>query len=187
MLLTQSFLALLGSASSVVSAAALAVEKRAPEGPFALYAYGEGIGGHPVISSGDVAYVGNVSRLQSDEVAPVLFTIGDNDSLSANPNTTAGDSAPSWSDRTMFVPGPSASSHTVGFLNRTAAANESTTGFVFYGQMAMHQDAKGMHTRWYALPTEHKDLWTLEWDLSDSVPDCVSVGLRATPPSRLWF
>ncbi|KAH9995009.1 hypothetical protein F4779DRAFT_200642 [Xylariaceae sp. FL0662B] len=170
----------------VVTAGSPAVQKRAPTAPFALYAYGDGIGGAPVFTSGDSAYMGNSSRLGDSEAAPVQFTTGTDDTLRGSPNTTDDTSAPTWSNLTFQIPGPTSSSHQVGFTNSTPGSDMSDSGFVFYGQFLLHNNTDGsLESLWYALPSDYDGVWALNWNSTgDDTEGKVMLTLKATAPSR---
>ncbi|KAI1134257.1 hypothetical protein F5Y05DRAFT_422815 [Hypoxylon sp. FL0543] len=162
------------------------MEKRTPSSPFGLYAYGDGIGGAPVFTTGDGAFIGKASQVDNTEAAPALFQVSSDDSLLANPNTTASDSSPTWSNLTFFVPDNTTSSHQVEFTNSTSDINRSISGFVFYGQFLLHKNTQGdLQTLWYAIPTDKEDVWSLNWNSTgDDTEGQVVVTLKATAPSK---
>ncbi|KAI1079055.1 hypothetical protein F5B20DRAFT_191317 [Whalleya microplaca] len=183
MLALQSLI-LLGA--SMVVAGSPHVVKRAPTSPFVLYAYGDGIGGAPIFTSGDRAYLGDSFRLNSSEAAPVQFTTGTDDALLGSPNsTTDSTSTPTWSNLTFLIPGPTSSSHDVGFTNSTPGSDMSASGFIFYGQFLLHQNTDGsLKSMWYALPTGTDRVWTLGWNSTgDDTEGKVTLTLKATAPS----
>ncbi|KAI1340238.1 hypothetical protein F5Y15DRAFT_52177 [Xylariaceae sp. FL0016] len=183
MLALQNFV-LLGLPLAV--AASPSPVKRAPSGSFTLYAYGDGIGGAPVFSDGETAYVGKQSSLNGSNVAQVTFTVGDNNSLLASPNTTSGTTTPSWSNTTFYVPSTSSSAHTVGFTNSTPSDEMAATDFIFYGQVVFHQNDDGdLEGEWYATTTQYDEVWTLKWNTSsdDNSTSMVAVTLKATAPT----
>ncbi|KAI1734712.1 hypothetical protein F4680DRAFT_437617 [Xylaria scruposa] len=171
----------------VAFAASPHVLKRAPPASFGLFAYGDSIGGFPVFSDGDTAYVGDGSQLNDTDSAVVVFTVGTDNSLVASPNTTNSTTTPSWSNTTFYVPSDGSSSHKVGFTNSTPASNVSSTGFIFYGQVMLHEsDETGLESQWYAVPTDIENVWTLEWNTTSdgTSDDNVIVSLKTTPPTR---
>ncbi|KAI1496052.1 hypothetical protein F5X99DRAFT_401617 [Biscogniauxia marginata] len=174
---------------STAIAASPALMPRAPTGSFNLYAYGTGIGGAPVFYAGDVVYLGQLSSLNSTEAAPVLFETGDNNALKGNPNTTSSTTSPSWSNVTLFVPGPTSSSHKVGFSNTTTNGTVSASGFVFYGQDVLHENSNGnLETLWYAVPASMDSVWSLNWNSTgDETEGIIMVSLRSAAPSRPDF
>ncbi|KAI1407057.1 hypothetical protein F5Y13DRAFT_183688 [Hypoxylon sp. FL1857] len=177
-------LLLLGLPMVIVGSPVL--EKRTPSSPFGLYAYGDGIGGAPVFTTGDGAFIGTASRVDDTEAAPVQFEVGTDESLLGNPNTTASDSSPTWSNLTFYVPDTTTSSHQVEFTNSTSDINRSISGFVFYGQFLLHKNTKGdLQTLWYALPTDTDGVWSLNWNSTgDDTEGQVVVTLKATAPSK---
>ncbi|KAI0113468.1 hypothetical protein F4814DRAFT_460562 [Daldinia grandis] len=159
--------------------------ERSPTAPFALFAYGDGIGGAPVFTDGESAYIGRATRLDDSEAAQIEFISGTDNSLLANPNTTAGNS-PSWSNLTFIVPDTTSSSHQVGFTNSTTGGDRSGSGFVFYGEFLLHKNTNGdLKALWYAMPSDEDDIWSLNWNSTDDDDqEKVLVTLKATPPSR---
>ncbi|KAI0120796.1 hypothetical protein F4776DRAFT_665424 [Hypoxylon sp. NC0597] len=176
-------LLLLGLPMAIVGSPVIV--KRAPTSPFGLYAYGDGIGGSPVFTTGDGAFIGNASQVDSTEAATVQFEVGTDDTLLGNPNTTATDSTPTWSNLTFNVPDATNSSHQVEFTNSTSVNDKSVTGFVFYGQFLLHKATDGdLKTLWYVLPTDTDGVWSLNWNSTgDESEGQVIVTLKATAPS----
>ncbi|KAI3316496.1 hypothetical protein HD806DRAFT_517387 [Xylariaceae sp. AK1471] len=169
-----------------VSTASPHAMKRAPPTSFSLFAYGTGIGGFPLFSDGKTAYVGNSTQLNDTDSAVVVFTVGTDNSLMGSPNTTSLTSTPSWSNTTFYVPSPGSSSHTIGFTNSTPPNNVTSTGFIFYGQVVLHEsDEFGLESQWYAIPTNTKNVWSLEWSTTsnETSNDGVLVTLKTTPPT----
>ncbi|KAI5919171.1 hypothetical protein F4810DRAFT_688691 [Camillea tinctor] len=175
--------------ASTAMAANPALMARAPTGSFNLYAYGDGIGGAPIIYNGESVYVGLPAAFSnSTEAAPVLFDLSDN-VLTGNPNTTSS-SSPSWSNVTMFIPASGSSSHSIGFVSGSSSNSSITTdGFLFYGQAVLHKNSAGsLETLWYAIPTDVDRVWTLAWNsTSDSTNGTVPISLRSTAPTTTGF
>ncbi|KAI1163775.1 hypothetical protein F5B18DRAFT_298770 [Nemania serpens] len=172
----------------------------APAGPFGLYAYGGGIGGAQVFYSNDVAFIGDQTQMNDDEAALVLFTTGPNNALVGNPDTKSSRGVPTWSNRAFFVPKATSSSRRVGFTTPDADPEADTSGFVFYGATALHEDADhALHGLWSAVPMpaaaaveeaeegkeEGKKFWALLWNVTDTDSGSahVAVTLRSTPPA----
>ncbi|KAI1487643.1 hypothetical protein F5X96DRAFT_133467 [Biscogniauxia mediterranea] len=179
----RSFQTILVAASTVV-AANPALMARAPTGSFNLYAYGSGIGGVPVVYDGDTAYAGFPSVFNSTEAAPVLFELSNN-VLTGSPNSTT-NSSPTWSNVTLYIPAPTSSSHSVGFISGSSSNSSIlTSGFMFYGQDVLHKSSSGtLETEWYAVPTDTEHIWTLAWNVtSDAVNGTVPISLRSAKPS----
>ncbi|KAI1653265.1 hypothetical protein F4813DRAFT_375254 [Daldinia decipiens] len=168
----------------VVAGSPMLIE-RSPTSPFALFAYGDGIGGAPVFTDGESAYIGRATRLNDSEAAQVQFIGGTDNSLLASPNTTAGN-APTWSNLTFMVPDMTSSSHQVGFANSTISGGGSASEFVFYGDFLLHKNTDGdINGLWYAVPSDEDRIWTLNWNSTDDdTEEKVLVTLKATPPSR---
>ncbi|KAF4981515.1 hypothetical protein FZEAL_2700 [Fusarium zealandicum] len=154
--------------------------------PFALYAYGSGIGGLPMFSSGSDVFLGDFSDANDPEAAPVTLTPGD-EMWAGNPNTTgdASGQKPTWSDRTFAVPGPSSSSHNVMLVNGTADSHDIVTTFVFYGTFVLvDQDGK-LTSLWYGVPSSN-GIYSLGWNASsdDASANRIPLTLKRTPPSN---
>ncbi|KAI0887736.1 uncharacterized protein GGS22DRAFT_88557 [Annulohypoxylon maeteangense] len=166
-------------------AASPAVMRRGPTSNFSLYAYGDGIGGAQVFTTGDGAFVGSASSSNSTEAAPVLFDVGTDNALLGSPNAT--ETTPSWSNLTFNVPDTTSSGHQVSFSNSTtnSTTGRSASGFVFYGQYLFHQNTGGnLQSMWYALPSDQDGVWTLNWNSTgDDTDGQVIVTLRAVAPS----
>jgi hypothetical protein len=96
-----------------------------------------------------------------------------------------GASTPSWSDVTYYIPSDTSSTHLTGFTHATGNPNIVTSGFIFYGSVATHEDPDGqLETSWYALPYGTTGLWTLNWDAAtDDSVDKVRITLKSTTPS----
>ncbi|KAF5711740.1 hypothetical protein FGLOB1_4842 [Fusarium globosum] len=171
------------AASLLVTAATAASNN----GPFSLFAYGTGVGGLPIFSSGDEIFVGNFSKVDDDEAAPILFTIGD-DAWYASPNTTgyAKGRDPSWSNLTFAVPGPSSSSHSVKLINSTTDADGYVFDLMTYGTFVMVEENGQMTSLWYAAPSEIDGVYVIGWNASDAgqSDDKVAITLKKTPPSN---
>ncbi|KAI0382355.1 hypothetical protein F5Y04DRAFT_53557 [Hypomontagnella monticulosa] len=170
----------------IALAGSLAIVERAPTTPFGLYAYGDEIGGAPVFTTGQGAYIGKASKVDDTEAAPVEFNLGTDNSLLGNPNATSGESTPTWSNLTFMVPDTTSSSHDVGFTNSTTTSERSSSGFIFYDQFLLHRNLDGsLKSLWYAVPTEDEGVWYLRWNSTgDDSEGQVLVSLKATAPSK---
>ncbi|KAH7019848.1 hypothetical protein EDB80DRAFT_701666 [Ilyonectria destructans] len=182
---------LLSVLAGLAGAAQAAVWPRSTSDPFQIYAFGDGIGGLPLICSGKSAYIGDYSLLNDTEAAPVLFTSGSNGVWVGAPNTTGfADSSdlPTWSDLSFYVPKSSSSSHAVGLVDISAGKNATlvTSGFDFYGTLAYLTGASGqMVTLWYAVPSDTEGLYSLRWNTTgESVDGAVLLTLKSSPPSN---
>ncbi|RGP69679.1 hypothetical protein FSPOR_4491 [Fusarium sporotrichioides] len=155
--------------------------------PFSIYAYGPGVGGLQVFSSGDELYVGNFSRLDDSQAAPLQFTVS-NDEWEASPNTTAlpGDRHPTWSNRSLVVPGPSSSSRTVRLVNDTADADDYISSFMLYGSFLMVEEDGEMLSLWYRQSTDTDGVYTVGWNASTTAKsdEVVPLTLKKTAPSN---
>ncbi|KAF5973881.1 hypothetical protein FBULB1_8055 [Fusarium bulbicola] len=171
-------------AASLLATAATAASNT---NPFSLYAYGTGVGGLPIFSSGSEIFVGNFSKIDDSEAAPILFTVGD-DAWYASPNTTgyAEGREPSWSNLTFAVPGPSSSSHSVKLINSTADTDAYVSDLMFYGTFVMVEEDGQMTSLWYATPSETDGVYVIGWNSSDAghSDNKVTITLKRTPPSN---
>ncbi|KAH7013907.1 hypothetical protein EDB80DRAFT_890871 [Ilyonectria destructans] len=175
--------------STMAPALALAspanVKRAASDSPFSLYAYGTGLGGLKLFTSGDEAYVGNYKLVGDDQAAPVIFTKQDDDTLLGSPDTSATSTA-SWSNLTFYVPSPSSSEHAVGFVESADDNSEIVTEFTFYGAwIATSDDTGTLQTLWYVTATETEGIYSVKWNsTSDSTDGKISIALRTTAPSN---
>ncbi|KAF5560742.1 hypothetical protein FPHYL_6454 [Fusarium phyllophilum] len=177
----------LGLTTFAASLWAAAANAASNTGHFSLYAYGTGIGGLPIFSSGDEVFVGNFSKVDDSEAAPVQFTIGD-DVWYASPNTTgyAEGREPSWSNLTFAVPRPSSSSHSVKLFNSTADTDGYISDLMTYGTFVMVEENGQMTSLWYATPSKIDGVYVIGWNSSDAghSDDRVAITLKMTPPSN---
>ncbi|KAI1473145.1 uncharacterized protein F4812DRAFT_454961 [Daldinia caldariorum] len=175
---------ILGIPIAIAAGSPVLVE-RAPTSAFGLFAYGDGIGGAPLFTTGDGAFIGTATHSNDSQAAQVEFIANSDNSLVANPNTTAAND-PTWSNLTFSVPNTTSSSHQVGFSNSTSDDNRSGSGFVFYGDFLLHKETSGdLQSMWYAVPSGQDNIWTLNWNYTDDDTDGkVLVTLKTTPPSK---
>ncbi|KAK1993382.1 hypothetical protein LX36DRAFT_684315 [Colletotrichum falcatum] len=155
--------------------------------PFQIYAYGDGIGGLPLFSAGTDAFLGDYTKFNDSNAAPVTFTPTDNVWQGA-PNTTALNSTatPDWSNLVFSIPVDSASDHSVTLINpNTTASDRETKGFMTYGNVVFFEGASGtMKSSWYAVPSSVEGIYSLKWNFTtDSAQDKVIVALKKTIPS----
>ncbi|EHK20455.1 uncharacterized protein TRIVIDRAFT_68991 [Trichoderma virens Gv29-8] len=145
---------------------------------FNLYAYGEGIGGYPIVYLNGIAYVGQQSQLNAS--TPVArFTLSSN-TLVANSNNTA--DTDGFLNATFFVPGPDNSSPQAGFVNGTPPATAVSTGWTFYGQTLLLVGSSGQWDGLFsAEPTEQDGIFSLNWNQTSDT--AVQLSLRLTSPS----
>ncbi|RBR18120.1 uncharacterized protein FIESC28_06186 [Fusarium coffeatum] len=156
-------------------------------GPFSLYAYGPEVGGLSLFSAGDAIYVGNYSRVDDVQAAPIEFTITNNE-LKASPNMTdlPGDRNPTWSNKSLVVPGPSSALKTVKLVNSTANASNYNSDFMFYGSFFMAREDGAMLSLWYRKDTDIEGVYTVGWNASTSAKsdEVVPLTLKRTAPSN---
>ncbi|KAH0431451.1 hypothetical protein CcaCcLH18_07067 [Colletotrichum camelliae] len=198
---------------AALAAAAPSSERRAVAAdntsPFQVYAYGTGIGGLAMFSSGGGsgtvsfrasfsrvlqyltacdAYFGDHTKLNDTQAAPVIFTPNDNNTWTGAPNTTAlGNSTtpPTWSNLPFSIPSETSSSHEVGFSN-SSATDRQTSGFTFYGSFIFVDSTSGggMESLWYATPSSVDGIYTLKWNQTgDDSANKITLTLKKTPPS----
>ncbi|RGP77973.1 hypothetical protein FLONG3_3930 [Fusarium longipes] len=170
----------------VLPALASHVAAASNEGPFSIYAYGPGFGGLPLFSSGDGIFAGNFSRLNSSQAAPVQFTLEDGE-LKGSPNTTgyALNQHPTWSNKTIVVPGPSSSSHAVRMINDTADSNDYVSSFMLYGSFVMMEESGEMLSLWYGEESDIQGVYTVGWNatITGDSSGRVPLTLKKTAPS----
>ncbi|KAL6889197.1 hypothetical protein GGI43DRAFT_430924 [Trichoderma evansii] len=145
---------------------------------FNLYAYGDGIGGYPIVYLDGVAHVGQQSQLNtSTQVA--RFSLSSN-TLVANPNSTTDNSG--FSNATFFVPGPNDSSPMAGFVNGTPPATAISSGWTFYGQTLLLVGSSGQWDGLFsAEPTEKDGIFSLNWNQTSDT--AIPLSVRLTTPS----
>ncbi|CZS79348.1 unnamed protein product [Fusarium graminearum] len=155
--------------------------------PFSLYAYGPDVGGLSLFSSGDQLYVGNFSRLDDTQVAPIQFMLSD-DGLIGSPNKTdlPGDRHPTWSNKSLVVPGPSSASKSVKMVNSTDDTSNYISTFMFYGTFFMAEESGSMLSLWYRQDTDIEGVYTVGWNASTSAKsdEVVPLTLKKTAPSN---
>ncbi|KAK1957426.1 hypothetical protein LY78DRAFT_620760 [Colletotrichum sublineola] len=183
--------AILFSLAAVVAAVpagnlprAASLDKNAP---FQIYAYGDGIGGLPLFSAGGDAYLGDHTKLNDSNAAPVTFTPAANNVWQGAPNTTA---TPGWSNLTFFIPAVGASNHSVGFVNpNSTASDRQTRGFMLYGDFVFVEGGSdSLASMWYATPSSTDGIYSLKWnETGDSTEDKIVLALKKTVPSTALF
>ncbi|KAK1574416.1 uncharacterized protein LY79DRAFT_639835 [Colletotrichum navitas] len=159
--------------------------------PFQIYAYGDGIGGLPLFSTGSDAFLGDYANFNDPNAAPVTFT-PTNNAWQGAPNTTALNSTttPTWSNVTFSIPTDGASDHSVGFLNSSSTASDrQTSGFLTYGNVIFVSGESGnMVSMWYATPSSVEGIYSLKWNVTDdSTEDKIVLALKKTVPSTALF
>jgi hypothetical protein len=103
----------------------------------------------------------------------------------ANPNTTTTtNTTDRWSDELLYIPSSSSSSYQMGFTSKTES-NETTTGFIFYGQWVMVETGSGdISSSFYVkASTEGKGIYSLLWNVTDD-DSVISISLRSVKPSN---
>ncbi|OOQ81989.1 putative cytochrome p450 protein [Penicillium brasilianum] len=175
-------LCLLASASGFVPRAAPGVGES-----FGLFAYGDSIGGLSIFYADGKAFVGDPSNSTSSSAVPVSF---ERPSLSlsewiANPNTTSSATTTDrWSDELLYIPSSSSSSRQMGFTSK-AESNETTTGFIFYGQWVMVETESGdISSSFYVkASSEGEGINSLLWNATDD-DAAIPISLRSVKPSN---
>ncbi|TEA20254.1 hypothetical protein C8034_v003939 [Colletotrichum sidae] len=178
---------------AALAAAAPSNDPRAVDnsGPFQIYAYGTGIGGLSLFSSGGDAYFGDHTTFNDSQAAPVIFTPSTDNVWTGAPNTTgfdANSTLPAWSNLTFSVPSTGSGDHAVGFTNSTAASGRQTSGFILYGTFIFVESTAaggGMESLWYATPSSVDGVYSLKWNQTgDASADQITLTLKKTPPSN---
>ena len=102
----------------------------------------------------------------------------------ANPNVTTTNASYSWSDEMLYIPSSSASSKEMGFTSKKLS-NETTTGFIFYGQWVMVENDSGdISSSFYIRSaSEGEGVYSLLWDAAND-DTAIPISLRSTKPSN---
>ncbi|RSL52162.1 hypothetical protein CEP54_011078 [Fusarium duplospermum] len=157
----------------------------APDGPFQLYAYGEGVGGLVLFSDGEHVYAGEPSLLDNDQAAPIIATSNDSQwSCSPNATVLADDAQPTWSNLTFAIPSAAATSHDVQLVNttRNGTSNMVTDGFSFYGAIAFASIDGGLVSLWQGVPSDVDGVYSLKWNDTEETSGAVIFTIKATAP-----
>ncbi|KAF6787310.1 hypothetical protein CSOJ01_15255 [Colletotrichum sojae] len=185
----QSIAALVLSLAACAAAAPRSVDN---SGPFQIYAYGSGIGGLSLFSSGGDAFFGDHTKMNDTNAAPVIFTPTSDSSTvwTGAPNTTdlgSNSTLPSWSNVTFSIPSAGSGDHSVGFLssNSSSSSDRQTSGFIFYGTFIFVEGGStGMESMWYATPSSVDGVYNLRWnETGDATETKIPLTLKKTPPS----
>ncbi|KAF1930627.1 uncharacterized protein M421DRAFT_418921 [Didymella exigua CBS 183.55] len=162
----------------------LGMKKRAVPSNFALYGYGDGLGGFPLFYADGFAYIGEPAKSNSSDAATVAFSLGTDDVWIGNPNNTqlTNSTAATWSNVTFYVPDTTATDKRIGFLSSNASTDGAVeTGFFFYGSTAVLIGSDGtLESSWYALKVGDRT-HQLYWN--DTSLGQVPVILRSIAPS----
>ncbi|KAH8658263.1 hypothetical protein BX600DRAFT_514765 [Xylariales sp. PMI_506] len=150
---------------------------RAPKSDFSIYAYSSsgsaGIGGVPVISINNLAYISSSSPSAiSSSAQNVTFA-----PIDSTGNFTA--TMQNTTQSLLYVP---STSGPVGFTSSTTNSSHITTGFGFYGNVVYCTIGGQIQTEWYALPVQDGKLWQLSWSSSNS--SAIPISLRSIAPSN---
>ncbi|KAF2709228.1 hypothetical protein K504DRAFT_378645 [Pleomassaria siparia CBS 279.74] len=160
-------------------------QKRATTDSFALYGYGDKLGGPPFFYANGFAFIGDPSLSNSSDAAAVTckFLTNSDNTFHGSPNATTNSTAPTWSNVTLFVPGPSSTDKRVGFLDSSNSTNSSaiTGSFIFYGSTAMVKGTDGsLETLWTGLALDN-GLYQVYWN--DTSLGQVPLSMRTLAPS----
>ncbi|KAJ5167972.1 uncharacterized protein N7482_003566 [Penicillium canariense] len=179
-LIPGAILCLLASAYGFVPRAAPEVDKN-----FGLYAYGDSVGGLSLFYADGKAFIGDPSNSTSSSAVPVSFkrSSGSNEWI-ANPNsTTITKTDASWSDEMLYIPSSSSSSRQMGFTSK-AVSNETTTGFIFYGQWVMVETKSGdISSSFFVRASSDGGVYALLWNVTDD-DTAIPISLRSAKPSN---
>ncbi|KAJ5388160.1 hypothetical protein N7509_010701 [Penicillium cosmopolitanum] len=160
--ITLAALGLIGSASALATRDAPDVNEE-----FGLYAYGDSIGGLSL-------FYAEVTRASASSSSSWI----------ANPNVTTTNANYSWSDEMLYVPSSSSSSHEMGFTSKKMT-NETTTGFIFYGQWVMVENDSGdISSSFYIRSSSAGEgIYSLVWNVTDD-DTVIPISLRSAKPSN---
>ncbi|VUC35898.1 unnamed protein product [Clonostachys rosea] len=157
---------------------------------FQLYGYGAGVGGLTLFYSGGNAYIGDYTRINNSDAAPVIFTASDGYFL-GSPNATAfsdPDDVPTgWEGTSLVIPAASSSSHAVGFSNSTTGNSSIVAdSFTTYGAyILVSGDDGSMQSLWYTVPSDTRGVYALKWNSTgENENTTISLTLKKTPPSN---
>ncbi|KAJ9268842.1 hypothetical protein DTO212C5_5043 [Paecilomyces variotii] len=149
---------------------------------FNLFAYGDNIGGLPLVFRDGYAQVGDPNKLNSSFTKIYFDTNSSTSQWVANPNNTDSSANATWSNQVLFVPGPSSSDHRIGFASDPGS--NVTTTFKTYGQFVFVVNTTGeWESAFYAQSTDTENLYSLLWNPGDS-EDYIPVTLRTVAPSN---
>jgi hypothetical protein len=108
--------------------------------------------------------------------------------LEASPNVThlPGDRHPTWSNKSLVIPGPSSASKAVKLVNGTASASNYISDFMFYGSFFMAEEDGAILSLWYRQDTDIEGVYTVGWNASTSAKsdEVVPLTLKKTVPSN---
>ncbi|CAH0024896.1 unnamed protein product [Clonostachys rhizophaga] len=156
---------------------------------FQLYGYGAGVGGLTLFYAGGNAYIGDYTRINNPDAAPVIFTASEG-YLLGSPNATAfsdSDDVPTWSGAALAIPAASSSSRAVVFSNSTAGNSSIVTdSFTSYGAyIFVSGDGGSMDSLWYTVPSDIRGVYALKWNSTgENDNSTISLTLKKTPPSK---
>ncbi|KAL1966547.1 hypothetical protein VTN77DRAFT_4469 [Rasamsonia byssochlamydoides] len=153
---------------------------------FNLYAYGDAVGGLPLLYQDGYAYVANTT--DNSTFTSIYFTESANSSTTwiAHPNTTLSPNA-TFTSQMLAIPIAESASRQVGFVSgETATENKTIPDFRLYGKTVFVVSSSGAwETLFFAGTTANEGVWTLLWDPDDPNDAGVfPVALRTTPPSN---
>jgi hypothetical protein len=84
----------------------------------------------------------------------------------------------------LYIPSSSSSSHQMGFTSK-AESNETTTGFIFYGQWVMVETKSGdiSSSFFVKASSEGEGVYSLLWNVTDD-DTAIPISLRSVKPSN---
>ncbi|KAJ5502248.1 hypothetical protein N7463_005122 [Penicillium fimorum] len=152
---------------------------------FGLYAYGESVGGLSLFYGDGKALIGDPANSTASNASSIYFQRTSESSDStwiANPNRTSNANT-SWSDEMLYIPSSSSSDHEMGFTS-TNMSNQTTTGFIFYGNwMMVESDSGDISSSFYVQEnSQGEGVYSLLWNVSDETT-AIPVSLRSVKPS----
>jgi hypothetical protein len=149
------------------------------------------------------AYIGDPNLSNSSDAATVICKLSlsrlsifvlnkwlvtnSNSAFVGSPNTTnlSNSTSANWSNVMLFVPGPTATDHRVGFLDSGAISDSDiiTDSFFFYGATTMVIGSDGtLETLWTGLPVGNTGIYALYWN--DTSQGQLQLTIRNIEPSN---
>ena len=86
----------------------------------------------------------------------------------------------------MFAVPATGSTGQVSFVSNTSSGDVVTSGFFFYGHVAMLSTSSGdLESVFFAQDTDTDGLWKLMWNVTATDDSIVPLTLKNTPPSTV--
>lgn len=107
--------------------------------------------------------------------------------LIGNPNTTSTASSSSFTDVSLFVPGPNSNDKEMGFTS-DPSSNQVTNKFVWYGNFLLVENDSGEYTSLFSVKksSSHDEdgSYDLYWNVTDSDEEVITISMRSVAPSN---